>query len=133
LGETISVAVHILARLVALPSGLCYNPFSPCIQSPEVVLRRYETLMIAKPDLEEPQLKALLDEISALIVREGGIVKSIDVWGTRRLEYPIEHQESGQYAVINFEADTGVVKELDRVTRIRDDVLRTKTLVREKG
>jgi small subunit ribosomal protein S6 len=96
-------------------------------------LRRYETLMIARPDLEEPQLKALLDEISALIVREGGIVKSIDVWGARRLEYPIEHQESGQYAVINFEADTGVVKELARVTAIRDDVLRTKTLVREKG
>jgi len=96
-------------------------------------LRRYETLMVARPNLEEPQLKALLDEISALIVREGGIVKSIDVWGMRRLEYPIEHEESGQYAVINFEADTGVVKELDRVTRIRDEVLRTKTLVREKG
>lgn len=96
-------------------------------------MRRYETLMVARPNLEEPQLKALLDEISALIVREGGIVKSIDVWGMRRLEYPIEHEESGQYAVINFEADTGVVKELDRVTRIRDEVLRTKTLVREKG
>src|SRR5665647_1896637 len=73
----------------------------PVLQSPEVVLRRYETLMVARPDLEEPQLKALLDEISALIVREGGIVKSIDVWGMRRLEYPIEHEESGQYAVIN--------------------------------
>jgi small subunit ribosomal protein S6 len=96
-------------------------------------LRRYETLLIARPDLEEPQLKALLDEVSALIVREGGLVKSVDVWGMRRLEYPIKHQESGQYAVIDFEADTGVVKELERVMGIRDDVLRTKTLVREKG
>ena len=122
-----------MARLVAPPSGLCYNPFSPCFQSPEVVLRRYETLLIAKPDLEETQLKALLDDVSALIVREGGIAKSIDVWGMRRLEYPIKHEESGQYAVINFESNTGVVKELDRVTGIRDDVLRTKTLVREKG
>ncbi|HEY5501737.1 MAG TPA: 30S ribosomal protein S6 [Candidatus Anoxymicrobiaceae bacterium] len=96
-------------------------------------MRRYETLLIARPDLEETQLKTLLDDVSALIVREGGIVKSIDVWGMRRLEYPIKHEESGQYAVINFESDTGVVKELDRVTAIRDDVLRTKTLVREKG
>jgi small subunit ribosomal protein S6 len=90
-------------------------------------------LLIARPDLEEPQLKALLDDVSALIVREGGLVKTVDVWGMRRLEYPIEHQDSGQYAVINFEADTGVVKELERVLGIRDDVLRTKTLVREKG
>ena len=96
-------------------------------------MRRYETLLIARPDLEEEQLKALLDDVSALVVREGGIVKSIDVWGMRRLEYPIKHEESGHYAVINFEAETGVVKEMDRVMGIRDDVLRTKTLVREKG
>jgi len=96
-------------------------------------LRRYETLLIASSDLEEPGLKALLDEVAALIVREGGLVKGIDVWGLRRLEYPIKHQDSGHYAVINFEADAGVVKELERVMGIRDDVLRTKTLVREKG
>ncbi|MHB8896617.1 MAG: 30S ribosomal protein S6 [Candidatus Geothermincolia bacterium] len=96
-------------------------------------MRRYETLLIASSDLEEPQLKALFDEIAALIIREGGVVKSIDVWGLRRLEYPIKHQESGHYAVINFEADTGVIKELERVTAIRDDVLRTKTLVLDKG
>jgi small subunit ribosomal protein S6 len=122
--------------------GLCYNAFTfgPFTddgvfhhQSPEVVLRRYETLLIAKPDLEEPQLKALLDDVTALIIREGGVVKSVDVWGLRRLEYPIEHQESGHYAVINFESDTGVIKELERVLGIRDDVLRTKTLVMEKG
>jgi small subunit ribosomal protein S6 len=96
-------------------------------------LRRYETLLIARPDLEEPQLKALLDDVQGLIVRLGGIVKSVDVWGTRRLEYPIDHQESGQYAVLNFEAEAGVVKEFDRVTGIRDEILRTKTLVRDKG
>jgi small subunit ribosomal protein S6 len=96
-------------------------------------LRKYETLMIASSDLEEPGLKALLDDVTALIVREGGVIKSVDVWGLRRLEYPIKHQESGHYAVINFEAEAGLVKELDRVTAIRDDVLRTKTLVRDKG
>jgi small subunit ribosomal protein S6 len=96
-------------------------------------LRRYETLLIARPDLEEPQLRALIDDVSALVVRQGGIVKSVDVWGLRRLEYPIEHEESGQYAVVNFEAEAGAVKELERVMGIRDDVLRTKTLVRQKG
>ncbi|HEY5526332.1 MAG TPA: 30S ribosomal protein S6 [Candidatus Anoxymicrobiaceae bacterium] len=96
-------------------------------------MRKYETLMIASSDLEEPGLKALLDEVTGLIAREGGVVKSVDVWGLRRLEYPIKHQESGHYAVINFEAEAGVVKELDRVTGIRDDILRTKTLVRDKG
>lgn len=93
-------------------------------------MRKYETLLIARPDLEEDQLKALLDEISDLIKREGGAVKGIDVWGLRRLEYPIEHEESGHYAVVNFESEAAAVKELERVTGIRDDILRTKTIVK---
>lgn len=93
-------------------------------------MRKYETLLIARPDLEEDQLKALLDEIADLIKREGGAVSGIDVWGLRRLEYPIEHEESGHYAVVNFESEAPVVKELERVAGIRDDVLRSKTVVK---
>ena len=94
-------------------------------------MRKYETLLIARPDLEEDQIKALLDEISALIVREGGTVNRVDTWGLRRLEYPIKHQESGHYAVFYFESGSGVVKELERVAGIKDEVLRAKTLIKE--
>ena len=95
--------------------------------------RKYETMIIAQPDLEEDQVKALLDDVSALISREGGEVTGVDVWGLRRLEFPIKHQENGHYAVVNFQSGTDLIKELDRVMAIRDDVLRIKTLVREKG
>jgi len=96
-------------------------------------LRKYEMLFIARPDLEEEMLKALLDEVSALIAREGGKVTGVDVWGLRRLEYQIKNQDSGHYAVVNFESEAGVVKELERVMGIRDDVLRTKTVLAGKG
>jgi small subunit ribosomal protein S6 len=95
-------------------------------------LRKYETLFIARPDMEEDQLKKLLDDVSAIIAREGGSVTGVDVWGLRRLEYPIKHEESGHYAVVHFESGPGAVKELERVMGIRDEVLRTKTLVKEK-
>jgi len=96
----------------------------------EAVLRKYETMLIMRPGLEEDQVKALLDEVVALIRRQEGNVTNVDLWGLRRLEYPIEHEESGHYAVVNFESDTTVVKELERVMGIKDDVLRTKTLVK---
>ena len=95
----------------------------------EVILRSYETLMIIRQSLEEEEAKAVLDDISALITREGGTIKGVDLWGLRRLEYPIDREESGHYAVINFSSEAGVVKELERVTGIRDDVLRIKTVV----
>lgn len=94
-------------------------------------MRKYETMLITRPDLEDERLRALLDEISALISREGGRVTGVDVWGLRRLEFPIKHEQSGTYTVIGFEAEAAVVKELERVAGIKDEVLRTKTLVRE--
>lgn len=92
-------------------------------------MRKYETLLILKQDLDEDRLKAVMDEVSALISREGGTVSKVDIWGQRRLEYPIKHEEVGHYAVVDFVSGAGAVKELERVMRIRDDVLRAKTFV----
>jgi small subunit ribosomal protein S6 len=94
-------------------------------------LRKYEALMIIRPTLEEEEIKRVLDDVSALIAREGGAVSGVDVWGLRRLEYPIKSEESGHYAVVNFTSEAGVVKELERVAGIRDDVLRIKIVLLE--
>lgn len=96
-------------------------------------MRKYETMLILRPGLEEDQVKALLDEVVALIRRQDGKVTGVDLWGLRRLEYPIKHEESGHYAVVDFEAGITVAKELERVMGIKDDVLRAKTLQKGKG
>ena len=95
-------------------------------------MRKYETLMIARPGLEEEEVKGLVDEYTAMVARRGGRVTNIDIWGLRRLEYPIDHEESGHYAVVNFESETEPVKELERTFAIKDEVLRAKTLLIEK-
>lgn len=96
-------------------------------------MRKYETMMISGPDLDEDEIQALVEEASAIIRREGGNVTGVDIWGLRRLEYPINHKESGHYAVLNFEAETGTVKELERIMGIKDEVLRIKTLLMDRG
>jgi len=114
-------------------NGVCFSDSSIAdggiFTITEAILRKYETLMIIRQSLEEDEVKAVLDDISALITREGGTINGVDVWGLRRLEYPIEREESGHYAVIDFSSEAGVVKELERVAGIRDDVLRIKTVV----
>lgn len=92
-------------------------------------MRKYETLLVARADLEDERMTKLMDEISALIKREGGEITGIDHWGVRRLEYPIDNEKTGHYSVINFQSGPGVVREIERVSGIRDDILRTKTLV----
>lgn len=92
-------------------------------------MRKYEALLILKQELDEDQLKAVTDEVTAIVAREGGTVTKVDPWGQRRLEYQIKHEDTGHYAVVNFVSDAAAVKELERVMRIKDDVLRIKTFV----
>ncbi len=94
-----------------------------------LILRKYEAMLILRPDLEEEQVKAVFDEVAAIVVKDGGGIKNVDDWGVRRLEYQIKHEETGHYAVINFNAGAEIIKELERVMAIRDEVLRTKVVV----
>lgn len=94
-------------------------------------MRKYETLLIVRPDVDEEDLKSVIEEIKSIISRQGGKVTSVDNWGVRRLEYPIKREEKGRYAVVNFEGGSSAIKELERVMKIKDEVLRTKTILIE--
>jgi len=94
-------------------------------------LRKYETLLIIRPDVDEEDLKSLLEEVKNIISQQGGRVTGVDNWGVRRLEYPIKREEKGRYAVVNFEGGGSAIKEIERVMKIKDEVLRTKTILIE--
>jgi ribosomal protein S6 len=60
--------------------------------------------------------------------KDNGKVEKVDVWGKRRLAYPINKKEEGVYAVVNVECESATVLEVDRVLSLNDSVLRTKVL-----
>jgi ribosomal protein S6 len=55
-------------------------------------------------------------------------VEKVDIWGKRRLAYPINKKDEGIYAVIDLTCESATVQELDRLLNLSDDVLRTKVL-----
>ena len=55
-------------------------------------------------------------------------MEEVDVWGKRRLAYPIDKKEEGIYVVVNLECESDSVQELDRRLNLNDNVLRTKVL-----
>lgn len=88
-------------------------------------------MVIASPSLDEEGMNALIEDIKALIEKQGGEITSVDLWGLRKLEYPIKREENGQYAVLNYVSGGNPAKELQGVLGIREDVLRVKTFSRE--
>ena len=52
------------------------------------------------------------------------LLKKTDKWGKKRLAYPIQDFNDGLYVLTTFAAEPACVKELDRVMKITDEMLR---------
>ena len=87
-------------------------------------MRKYETIFILHPSLDEEAVKANIEKFKGVIENDGGTVENVDFWGKRKLAYEIAKVNEGFYTLINFEANTELPKELDRVFRITDGVIR---------
>jgi len=87
-------------------------------------MRKYELMYIIRPDLEQEANKAIVDKFQNLITDNGGEIAKLDEMGKRRIAYEMEGYHEGHYVLINFQSESNVVSELDRVLRITDGVIR---------
>ncbi|MHB8779947.1 MAG: 30S ribosomal protein S6 [Candidatus Geothermincolia bacterium] len=94
-------------------------------------MRAYEVMFVIRPDLEQEQDDAVVKRFSDQIERDGGKLVKTDIWGKRRLAYPIKHFEDGYYALVAFDAENPVIEELNRTMTISDDIIRFKIMRRE--
>ena len=83
----------------------------------------YEVMFIIDPALEDDAKEATIEAVKGIIAAEGE-VGNTDVWGMRKLAYPIQKKSEGYYVVIEFKAEPTLPKELDRRLKISDNVIR---------
>jgi small subunit ribosomal protein S6 len=88
------------------------------------VVRDYELTFIVRSDVEEPDLMAVIDRVKGLISDNGGEVAKLDLWGTRRLAYPINRMRDGQYVFMVTKLPPRAIAELDRAFNLLEDIVR---------
>ena len=91
-------------------------------------MHKYEVMVILDSDIEERTVGTSLDKFLNVIRNGGGTVDKVDIWGRRRLAYEINKKTEGIYAVINVNANSADVLEVDRQLRLSEAVMRTKVL-----
>ncbi|EPZ46350.1 MULTISPECIES: 30S ribosomal protein S6 [Alicyclobacillus] len=91
-------------------------------------MRKYETMFILNPALEGEQTTELVQKYQTLISNQGGQIDELQEIGKRRLAYEIEGDREGYYVLMQYTAGTEVPKELERVMRIDDNVVRYLTV-----
>ena len=89
-------------------------------------MRHYEIMIILDPNLEERTVQPSLEGFLKVVTTGGGKVEKTDIWGKRRLAYPIEKKPEGYYAIVDVTAEPNVVLELDRQLNLNEGILRTK-------
>jgi small subunit ribosomal protein S6 len=87
-------------------------------------MRRYELMIVLRPDLPDDKVQAALERTARAIAAGGGQIVKQAPWGRRRLAYPIDHHREGSYYVILFEAPATAIAELERGLLISEEVLR---------
>lgn len=86
-------------------------------------MKTYEMLYVLDSALADEAKDAFEAKFSAIVADFNGKVVSTDKWGVK-LAYPINYKTDGYYVLMTFEAEGGVVKELDRVAGLSSEVLR---------
>lgn len=86
--------------------------------------RIYEAVCIIKPEVGDETVKGIVEKVRDVLEKGKGTLDDVEKWGRRRLAYPIQKKNEGYYILLNFSAPPDTAKELDRVLKLNEDVMR---------
>ena len=90
--------------------------------------RQYEFVYVLAPTAANAEVETLQRDLEDQIGKLGGAVENTDLWGRRKLAYPIGNFTEGIYVVQVIRGPGTMVSELERRMRVHDDVLRYLTV-----
>ncbi len=91
-------------------------------------MRRYETIFILRPSLNEKEIDTVVDMAVGIITDTAGKIIDLNRWGMKKLAYTIKKETQGFYVFIDYSGTPGAVAEIERRFRIDDTVLRYMTV-----
>ena len=95
-------------------------------------MRRYELMLLFRPDLEDDKLQAAVEKVTRAIVNAGGALTKVSPWGKRRLAYDIKHFREASYFLIHFDIAPAEVRGIERGILITEEILRHLVTVLEE-
>ena len=87
-------------------------------------MRRYELMLILRPDVADDKAQAVVDRTTRQVTAGGGQIVKVAPWGRRRLAYQIDRYREGSYHIILFASPPDGLTELEHSLLITEEVLR---------
>ena len=88
-------------------------------------MRKYEIMVIVKPDVEEAEMKKIVDDMKKVLETKKAKVLDVKEMGQKDLAYEMNKYKTGYYFLFTIEAEgEEATKEFDRLSLINENILR---------
>ncbi len=94
-------------------------------------MRQYETGFVLSPTLSEEETTQFLQKMAEIVVQKNGRMVKQDVWGKRRLAFPVKRFQEGFYVFFTYDGPGDVSLELERRFKQSDAVIRFMTVLKD--
>ena len=86
--------------------------------------REYEMIMVLSPAIDDERASSAVERIHGVITGGGGSLMKHEPWGMRRLAYPVQDYNEGNYFLTQFSGEPGLTGQLEGALRLSEEVLR---------
>lgn len=88
----------------------------------------YETVFMARAELNPQQVEELTKNFSDVITKAKGKILKTESWGLRTLAYKINKSKKAHYVLLETEVDGETIIEVERQMRLHEDIMRYMTI-----
>ena len=88
----------------------------------------YEHVFLARQDISQQQVDNLVEHYKSLIAEHEGTVGKVEYWGLKSIAYRINKNRKAHYVLMNIDAPSAAIAEMERQMRINEDVMRFMTI-----
>jgi small subunit ribosomal protein S6 len=88
----------------------------------------YEHVFLARQDASAQQVEDLTAQMTAIVEGTGGKVVKMENWGVRSLTYRMNKNRKAHFVLMNIDAPSAAIAEIERQERISEDVIRYLTI-----
>ena len=94
-------------------------------------MRQYETGFVLSPSLSEEETTQFVQQMAEIVAQKKGHIVKQDIWGKRRLAFPIKRFQEGVYVFFTYDGGGDVSVELERRFKQTDAVIRFMTVLKD--
>jgi len=95
-------------------------------------MKRYEIMYIIRPNLEDGAKTAQIEELNGILNKFESQNLKVNEWGIKDLAYEIADCKKGYYVLLDVITSVEAINELDRVMKIRENIIRHIVIARDE-